>query len=108
MIDITNVPKDKLLFELWSAARTSPYTINCKQQRVTLDTIRYDLHYINLNHCTELTHYHGRILFVDITGDKFDPTQYNIYNGRFRAEKIIAKIKLNDLHRIITRYYTIF
>lgn len=108
MVDISHVPKDILLFELWSAARSSPYTANVKPENITLDKIRYDLHYIRLNNCTELTHYHGRILFVDITHDKFDTTQYNIYNGRFLAEKIIAKVKLGDLRRMITRYYTIF
>lgn len=106
------IPKDKLMFELWKFARKSPYHYylpNIADPKVTLDEIRNDINFmIENNREIDITTYHGKLLFINITTDTVDTKQYNMYNGTRAAENIIRKLKLEELEKSILNYYKFF
>jgi hypothetical protein len=109
-IYINHLPKDKLLFELWKNARDSPYFIFCKDTLPTLthDQVKLDIsEMIKNNRHINLTTYYGRSLYIDITGDFIDTSEYEAYN-RISEEKIISiinKLKIEELRNVILKFY---
>ena len=73
-IYIANLPKDKLLFELWQNAKDSYYFVFCKDKlpKLTLSQVKLDLEEMKKNLSIHLTTYYGRMLYIDISGDFMD------------------------------------
>ncbi len=110
-IYIKYLPKDKLLYELWNGARYSPNFYYCPELKptLTLQTVTDDInHMINNDRDIDLTTYHGRMLFIDITNDYIDTFNYDLYNGRGSAKKIIDILKEEELKRTICTYFKFF
>lgn len=108
---IKYLPKDKLLFELWKAARISPNFYYCIKfvPTLTLDVVKNDInHMLSDKRDIELTAYYGRMLFVNITGDYMDTTEYDLYNGKYAAKKIIDDLKEGELYNTLCTYYKFF
>lgn len=104
MVSIKFIPKDKLLFELWYYARKSQYSVD--PDNLTLKRINQDLLFMIKNkRRLEVTTYHSRLLFIDITDDTVDTLNYNVHNGYGTAEKIIALLKLEEMENSILSYY---
>jgi hypothetical protein len=109
VIHIKYLPKDKLLWKLWTHAKLAQYMQLCPElaPKLTQSDARRDINFmIQDNRCIELTTYYGRLLFVDITDDTFDAFTYDIYNGRGTAKNITDKLKFSELQRTICKYYT--
>ena len=110
IIYINHLPKDKLLFELWKNARTSPYFVFCEDKipKLTLAQVKTDINeMLKNNRELNLTTYYGRMLYIDITGDFMDTIDYEAFN-RLPEEKIIAivnKLKFEELHNAICKFY---
>lgn len=110
-IYIKYLPKDKLLFELWNAARSAPNFYYCKELSpilTLLDAKRDINHMIANNRDVELTNYYGRMLFINITKDYIETTNYDLYNGRHSAKKIIDALKAQELNGLLCTYYKFF
>jgi hypothetical protein len=108
-IHIKYLPKDKLLWELWTHAKLAQYMQLCPElaPELTQSDARSDINFmIQDNRSIELTTYYGRLLFVDITDDTFDAFTYDMYNGQGTAKNITDKLKLDELRRSICKYYT--
>lgn len=103
------IPKDKLMFELWKYARKVPYYYydnTLPEPYVTINDIRNDINFMILNNRDiDVTTYHGKMLFINITRDNIDTTQYNLYNGKYSAENIVRKLKKEELERSVLNYY---
>jgi len=109
MAYIKYLPKDILLYELWLAARNSPYFYYCvdKLPTLTLEIARSDLNeMISTGRNFELTNYYGRMLYLDIRGDFCNVEKYEIYNGKNTALNIIKKLKEQQLRQIVLKFYT--
>jgi hypothetical protein len=107
-IYIKYLPKDKLLWELWSHAKLAQYMQLCPElsPELTQSDAMRDINFmIHNNRNIELTTYYGRLLFVDITDDTFDAFTYDMYNGRGTAKDITDKLKIAELRRTICKYY---
>ena len=108
---IKHIAKDVLLYELWRAARNSPNFYYCKDLQPTLtpEVTKSDInHMINNERKIDVTTYYGRMLYIDITDDYADVLTYESYNGQGSAEKIINKLKIQELQKSICRYFTFF
>jgi len=110
-IYIKYLPKDLLLYELWKAARMSPNFYYCKELSpvLTPEDAKKDInHMIANNREIYLTTYYGRMLFIDITGDYVETFNYDLYNGRNSAKKIIDSLKEEELKKTMCNYYKFF
>jgi hypothetical protein len=109
MIYIKHLAKDKLLYALWKAAtRYSHYIYYCHDvmPNATLEKARRDINHMIANERPlYLTTYYGKLLYIDITGDYLDPFTYNMYNGSYKAEKMINALKQDELEATVLRYY---
>jgi hypothetical protein len=77
--------------------------------KLTKEKAKKDLNYMIANNRELLlTTYYGKMLFVDISLDYFDPSAYDIYNGRGLAKKIIYELKSTALQHCIASYYKSF
>jgi hypothetical protein len=109
-IYIANLPKDKLLYELWLNARSSPYFLYCKDKlpKLTIEQVRKDINEMLKNgHSVYLNSYYGKTMYIDISGDIFDTADYSAYN-RVSCEKIINivnRLKLEELNKFILKYF---
>jgi hypothetical protein len=107
MIYIKGIPKDTLLFYLWSAARTSYYYKYCKDTAHTIEKSRCT---IDIAHCIknktplEFNSYHSRMLHVDITGDYLNEFKYEVYN-KVNTKEVINKLKEELCYNIILNRY---
>jgi hypothetical protein len=104
---IKHLPKDKLLYELWKSAKPARQFYYCKDliPEVDKSTITDDInHMIANNRRIDLTTYHGKQLFIDITDDFVDCFDYDLYNGHGVAEKIIIDLKKEELAVSICTY----
>jgi hypothetical protein len=110
IIYINHLPKDVLLYELWTHARISPYFMHCKDKvpTLTVDQARKDINeMLKTNRRINLTTYYGKLLFVDITDTMFDTTDYEIYN-RLTEKNIVCiinKLKSDALRKLILKFY---
>jgi len=103
-IYIKHLPKDKLLYNLWLKAKTAKY-MN-KPINLTLDQVKTDINFMIKNHREiELTTYHGKSLFVNITHDHLDPFTYTQFNGDDIVQSIITNMKKQELKKSICKYY---
>jgi hypothetical protein len=108
---IKHLAKDLLLYELWKAARNSPNLYHCSEMRPTLtyEVTKSDINYmIDNNRKIDVTTYYGRMLYIDISGDYVDVLNYDIYNGRGAAQKIIDKLKERELQKSVCVYFKFF
>ncbi len=106
-LNITGIPKDILLYNLWKHASDSRYMkyFN-KKYNLNIDKIRRDIrHMIKNKRNIYLTTYYGKSLYLDITNDYLDTEMYNKYNET-PAEEIILLIKFNELKKFVLTYYT--
>lgn len=110
-IYIKHLPKDKLLYELWLAARKSPNFYYCPNAAPILDleTARTDINHMIVNERRlDLSTYYGRMLYVDLTDDTFDSDTYDLYNGRGKASKIVRELKKIELKKTVLCYYKFY
>lgn len=110
-IYIKYLPKDKLLYRLWEAARFSPNLYYCQEHRpiLTYDIAKNDINFmIHNKRPIDLTTYYGRLLYIDITDDYTDVFNYDLYNGKGTAKKIIDSIKEEEMNNTVCRYYLFF
>ncbi len=98
---IKYLPKNQLLFLLWESATLSDYFMHCEElaHKITQKTCTRDIINMmkNTSACINLTIYHCKNLFVDITNDYLDTYHYNLLNGENLAEKIITQMKKTQL-----------
>ncbi len=107
LVYIKYLPKDKLLYELWLSAKPSRYFYLCKELLPTTDLsiIKNDINHMIVNgRRIDLTVYYGRRLYIDITDDTVDCSNYDMHNGYGVAEKIIERLKEDELRRSIVNY----
>ena len=107
-IYIKYLPKDKLLYYLWRGARLSTYFVYCNDKIpiLTLSKARRDINYMLQNKSDiKLTTYYGRPLFINISTHWISSDDYNIYNGKNTLERIVKRIKLEEMQKSILRYY---
>ena len=105
------LPKDELLLALWKEARVAQYFYNCpeKLEELTLDVVRCDINNMIMNgRDIDLTTYHGKLLYINITSDTIDIADYNMYNGIGKAEKIINNLKKIELEKTALNYYKFY
>jgi hypothetical protein len=107
-IYIGHLPKDVLLYELWSHARTVSYAKLAEYKPLlTQAGATRDINcMIRDQRKIDLTTYYSRLLYVDLTGDYLDPFLYDAYNGQGLAETVITNLKKNELERTILKYHT--
>jgi hypothetical protein len=108
---IKYLPKDKLLFSLWKEARMAQYFYYCPEQleQITIDNVTSDINFMIMNgRDIDLTTYHGKLLYINITPDVIDVFNYDMYNGRGKAKLIINKLKKDELEKSIVAYYKFF
>ncbi len=106
---IKYLPKDALLYALWCKAKTAPILYHYKNYKpvLTIETVQADLNaMIKNNRPMQLSVYHGKYLYVDLTNETFDSVMYNSYNGWRQAEKIVSELKLQQLQKMILTYHT--
>jgi hypothetical protein len=108
MIYIKYIKKEKILYELWRCARLSQYFRYCPDLAPSLNIQTCTIDIKSMNGIIDLTSYYGRLLFIDISGDWFDPFNYDIYNGDGTAKLIIDSIKKEELAKCVLRYNLIF
>ena len=113
LIYISGLPKDKLLYELWRHARPSPFFLYCKDKlpMLTLTQARLDINeMLKNNYNIYLNTYYGKTLYIDISGDVFDMTDYAAYNriDEKKVIEIINKLKIEELNQFILKYYIFF
>ena len=90
MIDISDLNKAEVLAALYNRAQPQgagflyykPQNMSPAEAQLILDTGR--THFYNL---------FGRMMKVDLPGDKFDPWSYNRDNGPGAAEAVIAILR---------------
>lgn len=106
-IFIKHLPKDRLLHALWMFARHSSYIrfSSVPPAVLTLTQAREDINNMIANDREIfVTTYYDRSLYVDITGDYLDEFNYDIYNGRGLAEKIINQLKQQELDAVLLTF----
>lgn len=110
-IYIKHLPKDKLLFKLWEQAQIAEYFSQCMHRVPVLTqnkALRDVVHFVQNRDQLELTTYYGRLIYADLSKDFLDPSWYNYYNGRGKAQRIIRRLKLEELKKTILKYYVSF
>lgn len=109
LIYIKYLNKAKLLYELWANATISNMLINVdnhvlnkKISKITLENIKNDINIMIANErAINLTIYRYKQVYIDITSDYFDCSNYNLINGKDLANHIIKKIKHQHLLNMI-------
>lgn len=110
-IYIKYLPKEIILYNLWKYAKPTHYMYYCKEliPKLSIEQTKIDIKQMMKEfNIIYLTSYYGKYLFVDLSSDYLDVSYYNIYNGRGLAEKIINRIKKEELNKGILRFYTLF
>lgn len=111
MIFIKHLPKDRLLFALWKEARIAPFFYYCPEKAtdISLEIVTDDINnMINNSRDIDLTTYHSRLLYINITSDLVDVSDYNTYNGTGKAERVINELKKEELTKTIITYHKFF
>lgn len=107
MLYIKGIPKDLLLYELWNHAKTSPYMKYCPDAKPTLtpelanDALR---NMISNNDKLLVCTFYGRLVYVDITDDVLDGSNYDMHNGKKLASLVVAKLKKKLLDTCLLKY----
>ena len=104
LIYIKYLPKDEIIYNLWIYAKYAKYADDCIEQMPTLylNNVRQDLQMMEKNKRElELTLYYGKMLFVNIEGDYFSPSTYDLYNGYNLAKYIICQVKINEFRKCL-------
>jgi len=109
---IKYIPKDQLLYELWNAARwTKCFAVDptIAKPRLTLKKVRRDINYmIVANRNIDLTTYYGKKICMNLTNNTCNVAYYNLHNGYGAATKVIDKLKIDQLQKTITRFFTYY
>ena len=88
MIDIKDLPKEKVLSTLYSHARLQG--LGFFSAKGELDDHELE---ILISKTKKFDVLYGRSLHVDISGDEFDPDEYDRFNGKGSAVKAIISLK---------------
>lgn len=92
MIDIQNVDKAELLYVLYNNAKRQIAFVKTNEPLIDLNTAKLDV-----EQTTVFEQHRSKNLFIDITGDIFDPTKYNSYYGDARAEQLVEQLKNQNI-----------
>lgn len=107
MLFIRNIPKEVLLYELWLHARSSSYFRYCPDLKpvLTVELAKKALNeLISNNSLLSVCTFYGKPLYVDITDDIFDPTDYNDNNGDSLGELVVTKLKKRILDECLLKH----
>lgn len=110
-IFIKYLPKDILLYQLWYNARPSHYFYYCPEYKpiLTLEQAKDDINNMLANGSEiSLASYNGKLLYIKLHDDYFDPIEYDMYNGYGTASRIINDMKKEELRNVILSYYKYF
>ena len=91
--NISGIDKGFLLYELWKKATPVPWLIDTPYIPVaTLAQTREDIRSMENSKSLNITFYYGKVIQMDLTMDTTNTKDYNDYNGKGKAEKIIEKL----------------
>lgn len=102
------IPKDQLLYELYQRAKPSNYFRHCKEllPKLEFSDVRRDLYWLIVNKSRiDFTVYYGKMLYIDITDNYVDTTDYNARNGCKLAEFVINLMKLITMRYTLLTYH---
>ncbi len=109
-IYIKYLEKPLLLYNLWKNAKISHYFYECPDIKfdINIEIVKKDINFmLEASNKINVSVYHGKNLYVDITDDYLKCDMYNILNGKFKAENIILELKTDEMKKSILRYYTL-
>jgi hypothetical protein len=107
MLFIKNIPKEVLLYELWLHAKSSPYIRYCPELKpvLTVELAKEALNnMISNNDLLSVCTFYGRPVYVDITNDTLDPSNYDMHNGKKLAELVVTKLKKKLLDACLLKH----
>lgn len=108
-IYIKFIDKSDLLFELWKNAKTTHYFYDCPEMSYNIDIhkVKQDIQNMINNKKIDVSVYHGKNLYVELSGDYLKSNLYNLLNGKSKAEQIVSELKIRELKKTILKYYLI-